>query len=103
MENHNPTKTIKCTFSNRVHRLLDKNFGVKRDLRWKKQYRDKEIFTNEEKIKLFDEILKIDKETSNLIANFQYQRREKRRVEKLRDENGYYKKKEQKKLNKLVV
>lgn len=86
---HNPTVMIKCKFSNIVHKLVDTNYGNKRSEAWK----NKKTLTNEEKVKLFDEIVKNHAECSKELAHFQYERREKRRVDTKRVENGYYEKK----------
>jgi len=75
------TETIKCTFSNSVHKLLNPNPVKNRD-----KWRVKKVeLTNEEKIALFDQIAELDKETSNLLGSYWYDRREKRRVQKIRE------------------
>lgn len=96
---YNPTVMIKCKFSNIVHKLVDTNYGNKRSEAWK----NKKTLTNEEKVKLFDEIVKNHAECSKELAHFQYERREKRRVDAKRVENGYYEKKAEKKLKNDLV
>jgi hypothetical protein len=75
------TETIKCTFSNSVHKLLNPNPVKDRD-KWKVK---KTELTNEEKIALFDQIIALDKDTSHLLGSYWYDRREKRRVKKRRE------------------
>ena len=75
------TETIKCTFSNSVHKLLNPN-PVKNSDKWKVR---KQQLTNEEKIELFNQIVELDKQTSNLLGKYWYERREKRRVKKRRE------------------
>lgn len=86
----NPVTSIKCRFSNSVHKLVDQKYGVKNSQKWSMKV---EKLTNEEKIKLFDEIVKLDQEISSEISNALYKRREKKRVEKARAERGYVAKK----------
>lgn len=73
---HNSITTIKCRFSNQVNKMINPYFGVKRCDRWKR----KSPLTDQEKIKLFDEIYKLNQEISNEISNGLYKRREKKRV-----------------------
>jgi len=75
------TETIKCTFSNSVHKLLNPNPVKNRD-----KWRFKRVeLTNEENNALFDQIVGLDKETSDLLGSYWYDRREKRRVQKRRE------------------
>lgn len=90
---HNPTQMIKCTFSNAVHKVLEPNIGVKRSERWKKEYQEKYKFTNEQKIQMFDEILKIPQESSKELLNYRFSRSIKKRVQKEREDRGYVRKK----------
>ena len=83
----NPTTLIKCKFANGAHKMLEPNIGIKRSQRWK--YLDANKFTNEEKISLFDKILKFHEECSNELAAYQFNRREKKRIHKSRVERGY--------------
>jgi len=87
---HNSITTIKCRFSNGVHKLIDPYYGIKRSERWK--HRPKEL-TNADKVKLFDEIAKLHNECSEEISSGLYKRRERKRKMKLREANGYVRKK----------
>lgn len=86
----NQVTSIKCRFSNSVHKLLDKQIGIKRDDRWKHRVTP---LSDNEKIKLFDEIMKLHNENSEEISNALYKRRERKRVETARLERGYVPKK----------
>ena len=87
----NPTASIKCTFSNEVHKLLEPNINVKTRERWK--HRDAYKLTDEQKIKLFDQILAIHNECSSLLSSYQYDKRQKKRVNKDRIARGWKPKK----------
>lgn len=76
------TETIKCTFSNAVHKLLNPN-PIKNSEKWRVKLPE---LTTEEKAELFDKIVELDKESSRLLGKYWYERREKRRVQKLREE-----------------
>ena len=76
------TQMIKCTFSNSVHKLLNPNPVRNRD-RWRVKPVE---LTDKEKIELFDKIVALDKETTNLLGSYWYERREKRRIQKRREE-----------------
>ena len=91
----NPTTLIKCTFSNSVHKLVDRNFGIKNSEQWKVKHPK---LTNEEKIALFDEICLLDKATTKSLSSYQYNKRQKNRVKKARIARGYIPKKKQSKL-----
>jgi hypothetical protein len=95
---YNPTMMIKSKFSNQVHRLLEPNIDVKKSDRWRGQYRERYKLTNEEKVKIFDEIVKLHQECSNELTDYQFERREKRRIHKARLERGYFEKKSEKSL-----
>lgn len=95
---HNPTMMIKSKFSNQIHRLLEPNIEVKKRDRWRQQ--QKYNLTDKEKLELFDKIVELHKECSNELTNYQYDRREKKRVHKARVERGW-KPKEKKVLVKL--
>lgn len=84
---HNPTAMIKCKFSNDVHKLLEPNIDVKRNHRWK--YSDKYKLTDTQKLEIFDKIIELHSQCSNELTNYQYDRREKRRIHKARVERGY--------------
>jgi len=90
---NNPGTSMKCRFSNQVHRILEPNIDVKRSQRWKKEYREKYTFTDEEKLRMFDEIAQLHKELSSELSSYLYDRRKKRRIQKLRNERGYVPKK----------
>jgi len=83
---HNSITTIKCRFSNSLHRLLDPKFGIKRSERWKTSNKN---LTDKEKVKLFDEIMKIHNECSTEISDGLYKRRQKKRIQKEREARGY--------------
>ena len=87
---HNSITAIKCRLSNSVNKVLNPYFGVKTSQRWKHQVTK---LTDAEKIKLFDELVKLNQETSSEISSALFKRREKRRVEKARVERGYVAKK----------
>jgi hypothetical protein len=81
----NPTTVIKCSFSNAVHKLLEPNVDKKSSQRWK----FKKELTDKEKIEMFDEIMKLHSNSSNELTNYQFDRREKKRIHKARVERGY--------------
>jgi hypothetical protein len=95
---HNPTMMIKSTFSNKLHKILGECIGYKP---YSKEYwdckREKTKLTDEDKIKLFDEIKTIYEETSQELRNYFQDRKFKKRVEKQRVERGYEPKKKTKK------
>lgn len=80
---HNPTMMIKSKFSNLVHKILEPNMDVKQRERWR--FAKKYKFTDEEKLQIFDQILKIHNECSKELTHYQFDRREKRRVIKERE------------------
>ena len=87
---HNSITTIKCRFSNGVHKMIDPYYGIKRSERWK--HKKKEL-TDAEKIELFDKIVAFHKECSEEISHGLFKRRERRRIRKQRELNGYVPKK----------
>lgn len=91
---HNPTLMIKAKFSNSIHRILEPKIEIKKSERWK--HRDKYDLTDEEKIETFDKILKLHRQSSYELTNYQYDRRYRNKVEKDRIERGYYEKKSKK-------
>ena len=95
---NNPTQIIKCTFSNAVHRILEPNIDVPNRERWRQENRIKYKFTDEQKLEMFDEILKIHNESSNELTSYQYDRRWKKRVHADRIARGYFDKKTNKKV-----
>jgi len=80
----NPTVAIKCKFSNQVHKILEPNINVKTNDRWRNQ----KVFTDKEKLEMFEKILAIHKQTSKELTAYQYDRRKKKRVQKARIERG---------------
>lgn len=95
MKNNNPTSAIKSKFSNAVHKILEPNLDIKRRDRWK--HRNKYEFTDKQKLEMFDKIVALHNECSNELTNYQYDRREKKRIHKARVERGYKFKKKTKK------
>ena len=93
--NNNPTVTIKCKFSNAVHKLLEPNLGVKRSERWK--HREKYQLTDKQRLELFDQIMNLHYECSSELTSYQYDKRKKKRIHKARVERGYKFKKKTKK------
>ena len=79
------TEMIKCTLSNKVHKLLNPN-PVKNSERWKQK---NVKLSDKEKIELFDIIVSMDKETSRDLGYYWFKRRESKRVNKKRILNGY--------------
>lgn len=90
---YNPTMMIKSKFSNQVHKLLEPNIDVKKCDRWRGHFRERYKLTDEEKIKIFNEIVKLHQECSNELTSYQFQRREKKRIHNARVERGYFEKK----------
>ena len=92
MKNISSALSIKTKFSNSVHKILEPNLGIPRRKRWqfKKEYSDME------KIKLFDEIKKLHDDISREYSNCLYKNRQKKKIQKLRDERGYTAKQKEK-------
>jgi len=86
---HNKTEMIKSKFSNAVHKLLNPNPVKNRD-KWRNK---PQPLTNEEKIKLFDKIVALDKEISFELGSYWYDKRDKKRLQKQRELRGYKPKK----------
>jgi hypothetical protein len=91
---HNPTMMIKSAFSNKIHKLL----GVCTEHKpyskeWWTCKRETKELTNDEKVKLFDEIMKVYSETSDELKNYRNDKNWKKIVEKRRVERGYTPKK----------
>ena len=86
---HNSATTIKCKFSNVVHKILEPNLNIKKSERLE----NKKDFTNMEKIELFDKILSVHNECSAELSTCLYKRREKKRTQKARMVRGYIPKK----------
>ena len=91
----NPTTMIKCKFSNEVHKILFPNYTAKASERWK--LRDKNKFTDTQKIEMFVQIMQLHNQTSTELTNYQYDKRSKKRIHKARVERGYVFKKKTKK------
>jgi hypothetical protein len=89
MKNNNPGTTIKCRFSNEVHKILEPNINIPSRLRWK----NKKEFTDKEKLEMFDKIMELHQKCSSELTSYQYNRREKKRIQKARIERGYVPKK----------
>lgn len=92
---HNSATTIKCRFSNEVHKMIDPYYGIKRSERWRCKIAP---LTKKEKAEMFDKIMKLHTEISNELSACYFKRREKKRIQKYRDESGYTAKKREKKL-----
>lgn len=93
MKNYNPGTAMKCRFSNDVHKLLEPNINIPSRLRWK----NKKEFTDKEKLEIMDQIIELHKKCSSELTRYQYNKREKRRIQKAREERGYVPKKKTKK------
>lgn len=100
MKNQNISSalSIKTKFSNSVHKILEPNISIPRRIRW----RNRKELTDKEKIELFNQIKKLHDEISEEYSNCLYKNRQKKKVQKLRDESGYTAKQQKKReLNKL--
>ena len=93
---NNPAMNMKCKFSNAVHKILEPNVGIKRSERWRKENREKYNFTDAQKLEMFNQILALHNEISKEIVSYQFDKREKKRVQKARVERGYVAKKKTK-------
>jgi hypothetical protein len=82
----NPTTMIKAKFSNEVHKLLEPNINIKGNKRW--QNRKAYELTDKQKIEMFDKIVALHKETSSELTSYQFDKREKKRVNNARIERG---------------
>ena len=79
------TMMIKSKFSNAVHSILNPNPVKNRD-KWRVKTQP---LTNEQKIAMFDQIVELDKEISNELGSYWYNRREVKRRDKARAERGW--------------
>jgi len=86
-----PATAIKCKFSNEAHKLLEPNIDIKARQRW--QNRHKYELTDAQKIELFDKIMTLHNECSRELTNYQYAKREKKRIHKARIARGWKPKK----------
>jgi hypothetical protein len=93
MKSISSSLSIKTKFSNAVHKLLEANIAIPRRIRWRKQ----KVYTDQEKIALFDEIKKLHDQISEEYSSCLYKNRQKKKIQKLRDESGYTAKKKAKK------
>jgi hypothetical protein len=75
--------------------MLEPNTDIKQRDRWR--HRDKYKLTDKQKLEMFEEILKLHAECSKELTTYQYDRREKKRVQKARIARGYVPKKKTKK------
>jgi ClpP class serine protease len=91
---HNPTMMIKSAFSNKIHKLLGVCTHYKTTSReyWACLNERKKL-TDEDKVKLFDEVMRIYKETSDEIKNYRKNRNLKKWVNRGRENRGYVPKK----------
>lgn len=85
-QNTSKTVAIKCSESNEIHKLLNPN-PCKRSEAWRKENQRKPL-TQREKIALFDQIVLIDKQKSEELSRCKFKQREKKRVNKLRNERN---------------
>ena len=97
---HNPTTMIKSSFSNKIHKLMNKCYGIKPGTKeWydcKRNHYDftgKPKLTDQEKIELFDKIEEIYRESSIELTNYYGNRSYKKRIDKQRVERGWEPKK----------
>ena len=79
------TMMIKSKFSNAVHSILNPNPIKNRD-KWRVKTQP---LTNEQKIAMFDQIVELDKEISNELGSYWFDRRWKKRRDKARVERGW--------------
>lgn len=91
---HNPTMMIKSAFSNKIHKLLGVCTHHKTTSReyWECLNKRKKL-TDEDKVKLFDEVMKIYNETSDEIKNYRKDKNLKKWVNRRRENRGYIPKK----------
>ncbi len=99
---HNPTMMIKSAFSNKIHKLMNKCYGIKkgtkewydcRKLHNQSAWSDFRKLTDQEKIELFDKIEAIYVESSTELSNYNKDKNFKKHVNKKRAERGYVPKK----------
>lgn len=82
--------SIKLKFSNAVHKIMEPNLGIKSRERWRHKAKP---LTDAEKLAKYEEIVKLHNEISEEYGKCRFEVREKRRVQKARDERGYVPKK----------
>lgn len=83
---HNSVTTIKCKFSNEVHKMLEPNINVKKSQRYRTKTKE---LTGQEKLDIFDKLVALHQECSAEISAALYKRREKKRVQAYRVKTGY--------------
>ncbi len=81
----NPTSAIKSKFSNEVHKILEPNIGIKTRQRWQ----HKQKFTDAQKLEMFEQIVQLHNECTRELTAYQYDRREKKRIQKARIARGW--------------
>ena len=90
--------SIKCKFSNMVHKILEPNYEMKRSKRWRKR----NTLTDKEKLVMFEQVMKVYKECSEELTNCLYNNHQRNVIRRLRLERGYVsKKKTSKELHQL--
>lgn len=87
---HNSVTTIKCKFSNEVHKMLEPNVGIKKSQRYRVP---KKELTDSEKVEIYNKIVASHQECSDEISAALYKRREKKRIQAERAKHGYTPKK----------
>ena len=99
---HNPTMMIKSAFTNKIHKLMNKCYGIKKGTKeWydcrkehnKSAWSDYRKLTDQEKIELFDKIEEIYVKSSQELTSYYNDRNIKKYVNKKRTERGYVPKK----------
>ena len=99
---HNPTMMIKSAFANKIHKLMNKCYGIKKGTKeWydcrkehnKSAWSDFRKLTDQEKIELFDKIEAIYVKSSHELTSYFNDRNIKKHVNKKREERGYVPKK----------
>jgi len=99
---HNPTMMIKSAFANKIHKLINKCYGIKKGTKeWydcRRQHNqnvwsDFRKLTDQEKIELFNQIEAIYVESNTELSNYYDDKNFKKYVSKKRMERGYVPKK----------
>jgi hypothetical protein len=80
---HNPTQMIKSKFSNRVNDILNPEHG-KNNYPFKVSGRVNKM-TTEQKLALLNQIVAAHVQTSSELRDYWYNRREKKRINKMRE------------------
>ena len=94
MSNHNSGTTIKCRFSNEVHKILEPNIGIPKN---KRSSLKKQPLTDNEKIEIYNKIVEAHNKCSNDLSSYFYDRRYKKRIHKARVARGWVRKKKTRK------